>query len=88
MLSQEGESSSASSQQSSTNSSPWLPQYAPHEKLSPINPQPQATTHNKSDCETKTSFEEDHEMPSCSTKTVNVEKVNIYYLCQFQVSLI
>ena len=77
MLSQEGESSSASSQQSSTNSSPWLPQYAPHDKLpSPVNSQ-QATMHNKSDCETKTAFEEYHEMPSCSTKAPEAKKVNL-----------
>lgn len=76
MLSQEGESSSASSQQSSTNSSPWLPQYATNEKMpSPLNSQPQATAHRKSDCDAKTAFEEDHEMPSCSTKITDSKKV-------------
>lgn len=75
MLSQEGESSSASSQQSSTNSSPWLPQYATNEKLpSPLSSQHQTTTHNKSDCDGKNAFEEDHEMPSCSTKIPDEKK--------------
>lgn len=76
MLSQEGESSSASSQQSSTNSSPWLPQdTVMNEKLlSPLNSQTQAPTLSKSDCDAKTAFEEDNEMPSCSTKTADDKK--------------
>lgn len=78
MLIQEGESSSTSSQQSSTNSSPWLPQYANNEKMpSPLNSQPQGSTHGKPDCDTKNTFEEDHEMPSCSTKVPDTKKVEI-----------
>lgn len=76
MLIQEGESSSTSSQQSSTNSSPWLPQYATNEKMpSPLSSQPQGTAHTKPDCDTKNAFEEDHEMPSCSTKAPDSKKV-------------
>ncbi|XP_034239276.1 baculoviral IAP repeat-containing protein 6 isoform X4 [Thrips palmi] len=75
MLIQEGESSSTSSQQSSTNSSPWLPQYAANEKMpSPLSSQPQGAAHSKPDCDSKNAFEEDHEMPSCSTKVPDSKK--------------